>query len=122
MANKFWFNDEERKLQIVDYKEINFQLKYGNLLIGTLSYIDNYWKFEYSEDFKLQHKISPLVNFPQKDKIYQAEALWPFFAARIPSNAQLVISDKERETDLVKMLKNYGNRTITNPFELQATF
>ncbi|MDR3220189.1 MAG: hypothetical protein LBU22_14655 [Dysgonamonadaceae bacterium] len=62
------------------------------------------------------------MNFPQKEKVYQSTTLWPFFASRVPSNAQLMLPGKMQEDDLTTLLKKYGQRTITHPFELQAVF
>ena len=121
-ANKFWFGDDERKFQIADNQEISFQLNYKDIKIGTLLFVEDFWQFEYSDEFKSQNIIIPLVNFPQKDKIYRSTALWPFFASRIPSNAQLMATKKDQDNDLVRMLKEYGGRSVTNPFELQAAF
>ena len=119
-ANKFWVDGNESQLQIADGEEIRFLLKYRKMTIGKLSFNDNCWKFEYADEFILQKNISPLVNFPQKDKVYQSEVLWPFFASRIPSNAQLMLAKDEENTDLVKLLKEYGRRTVINPYELNA--
>jgi hypothetical protein len=120
--NKFWFSGENNQFQFVDDKDIGFRLYYAKDLVGNLSFVDGYWKFEYSDEFKIQDKISPLINFPQKEKIYQSSTLWPFFASRVPSNTQLMLSGETQSNDLTSLLKKYGKRSITNPFELQATF
>ena len=119
--NKFWFV-ENREFSISEESNIDFHLKYKDLNIGNLSFVDGYWIFEYSENFKVQNRISPLINFPQKDKIYKSKDLWPFFASRVPSNAQLMNQLDGTETDLIAMLKKYGRHSITNPFELKAAF
>ncbi|KAA6330370.1 hypothetical protein EZS27_020914 [termite gut metagenome] len=119
VINKFWFNDDERSLQIVEDEEVGFVLLYGNIIVGTLTYSENRWNFEYSNEFKIQTEIIPLVNFPQKEKVYDSEKLWPFFASRVPSSSQLMMTDDAEKTDLVELLKKYGRRTITNPFELK---
>lgn len=118
--NKFWFT-ENRKFIIQDNNEVIFQLEYKELLIGTLSFEEGTWIFEYSMDFINQNKIAPIVNFPEKSKKYKSKELWPFFASRVPSAAQLMI-DEDQDADIVKMLKEYGKRSITNPFVLEATF
>jgi HipA-like protein len=121
-VNKFWFPEENDQFHITENKDVNFQLYYNNEIIGNLSFMDGCWKFEYSDEFKLQNKILPLVNFPQKEKTYQSNTLWPFFASRIPGSAQLMASEKNQDTDLTHLLKKYGKRSITNPFVLQAVF
>ena len=57
--------------------------------------------------------------------VYASEELWPFFASRIPSIAQLERKVKIADSELsdrneVNLLRKYGHRTITNPFVLQA--
>lgn len=101
-----------------------FQLFHGRLLVGTLSVIDGHWQFEYSEEFKLKTDLRPLVEFPDLDEVYQNEELWQFFASRIPSTEQpdvedVLESENIDETDVVALLKRFGKRTITNPFELK---
>jgi HipA-like protein len=99
-----------------------FCVNLNKLLVGTLEYYDSKWHFSYSDQFKSQNKISPLTNFPSKDKEYVSEELWPFFSSRIPSNAQLQISDDKREKEsIVDLLKKHGKKTITNPYELLYT-
>lgn len=94
-----------------------FILTLDKLTVGTLSYADNIWFFSYSEEFKHQSDILPLANFPTVNKEYTSCELWPFFISRIPSQAQLQTS-KESERDLVALLRNYGRKTITNPYLL----
>jgi DNA repair protein RecN (Recombination protein N) len=84
--------------------------------IETLIFDEIKWHFSYSDDFKSQDRISPLANFPAIDKEYSTNELWPFFASRIPSNAQLQIDNPQ--DDIVKLLRDYGRKTVSNPFEL----
>ena len=65
--------------------------------------------------FKNANSI-PLVNFPSKDKVYESSQLWPFFASRLPGNAQLD-ADSSRD-DIVTLLQKYGRHVITNPYVL----
>ncbi len=117
--NSFWFNNPKS----IDSsgEEYVFKLEYKGLSVGTLSFYDGYWYFEYSDEFIGQTEILPLVNFPDKSKQYKSDTLWPFFATRVPSNAQLMIPD-EQKTDIIQDLKNYGRRTISNPFILNPAF
>ena len=88
------------------------------LLVGTLLYSAGVWYFSYSNEFKLQNRILPLANFPSKDKEYSTRDLWPFFASRIPSNAQLQIEKDKPKEDVVTLLRRFGRRTVANPYEL----
>lgn len=118
--NSFWFNNTQ-SIKVSDQEEVTFYLKYNDLLVGTLSFFEGNWYFEYSEDFKAQSNILPLINFPDKSKKYISDTLWPFFATRVPSNAQLLLPD-DRESDLINDLKQHGTRTIANPFILNPAF
>lgn len=101
---------------------VKFSLMYKNLAIGMLTLDNGEWIFEYSEDFKHQHNIAPLANFPTLNKVYRSNELWPFFASRIPSLNQLEIRNERIEKNEATLLKKYGTRTITNPFVLTPAF
>jgi len=106
-------------------KKVRFFLKYGDLPVGTLSVEDGVWKFEYSEQYKQSTSFRPLVEFPDMDKIYESKELWQFFASRIPSPEQPEVEEILRreqisEDDSVTLLKRFGSRTISNPFQLDA--
>ncbi len=102
-----------------------FELKYNDLLIGTLSVANGMWRFEYSDDFRGNGTLRPIVEFPDINKIYHSSELWQFFASRIPSLEQAEVEEilkREHieEDDAVRLLKRFGERTITNPFYLKA--
>jgi HipA-like protein len=126
IAKTLWHTEGmDNRLTPDDLKE-QFVLSYNKLVIGYLSINQGEWTFEYSEAFKKQGEVLPLSNFPDKNIVYTSKELWPFFASRIPSAAQLerkaVISHKKAERNEVKLLRTYGHRTITNPFTLQPEF
>ncbi len=112
----FWRADEDDCCVIDNLIESKFALLFGSLLIGELTFSDGKWYFSYSLEFRNQKNIQPLVNFPTKDKEYVSDELWPFFASRIPSDAQLQVSPGTR--DIIDSLKKYGRHTITNSFIL----
>lgn len=104
--------------------EAKFYLKYDDLLIGTLSVQDGRWRFEYSDKFRRNTVLRPIVEFPDVNKAYESSELWQFFASRIPSPEQSEIEDilkREdiKEDDAISLLKRFGKRTIANPFELE---
>ena len=83
------------------------------------------WRFEYSDDFRGNGTLRPIVEFPDINKIYHSSELWQFFASRIPSLEQAEVEEilkREHieEDDAVRLLKRFGERTITNPFYLKA--
>jgi hypothetical protein len=65
------------------------------------------------------------MDFPDKNKVYTNDQLWPFFASRIPSLNQSFQFKKihkanVKQDDSVGLLRLFGNKTITNPFRLLA--
>lgn len=98
-----------------------FTLSYKNLSIGFLEFSpnDDSWTFSYSEEFKNQNTIATIISFPDKTKIYHGKELWSFFSSRIPDNAGSSPSESKTENKaLIDLLKSYGQKTITNPFDL----
>jgi HipA-like protein len=103
-----------------------FALSYKDLNIGFLEFSpeNDSWIFNYSEDFKNQNKIAPIVSFPDKNKIYTGKELWSFFSSRIPDNIGSSSSDSKFKTEnktLIDLLQSHGRKTITNPFDLSLT-
>jgi HipA-like protein len=104
--------------------QAEFVLSLGSLPVGTLSVVEGHWRFEYSEEFKRETEVRPLVGFPDVDRTYENQELWQFFASRIPSMEQpdvefVLEKEKIAEDDVVALLKRFGKRTIANPFELK---
>jgi HipA-like protein len=102
-----------------------FKLSYEDLVVGTLSVADSIWKFTYSDEFKKQDELRPLVDFPALDEVYESKELWQFFVMRIPSPEQpevgeILKREHIEEDDAVSLLKRFGERTIANPFKLRA--
>lgn len=118
-----WFIKNEIATYSTGNEAIDFILKLNTLQIGILSYTeDKTWIFSYSEEFKKQKEILPLVNFPTVDKEYISDELWPFFVSRIPSKAQRQLSKDTENPEITTLLKTYGRRTIANPYQLIPAF
>ncbi len=100
-----------------------FILKYGKKVIGILEYKEGKWFFKYSEEYKRDEFILPLVNFPDIDKIYEFEELLPFFATRIPTKNQPFQEKKIKaaggKEDELTLLQLFGQYSINNPFQLE---
>jgi HipA-like protein len=101
-----------------------FELLFENKVIGTLEYFESKWTFKYSDEYKKNKYILPLVNFPDIDKVYKFEELVPFFATRIPNLNQPFHQKKIEKhngdkNNLVSLLKIFGEKSINNPFELK---
>ncbi len=114
----FWSENHNDVILEAD-NDAMFNINFGNLLVGTLLYSDGTWHYSYSNEFKIQNYVLPLANFPSKDKEYSARELWPFFASRIPSNAQLQIEKDKPQKNIVELLQRFGHRTVSNPYELR---
>jgi HipA-like protein len=94
-----------------------FLLTYDDLLVGTLTVEGGVWKFEYSDEFRSEAELRPIVEFPDVDKIYVNDDLWQFFASRIPSTEQpeveeILKREHVKEDDAVELLKLFGKRTM----------
>jgi len=103
----------------MNFGRVVFELKYKECLIGHLEYQENEWSFSYSEEFKTQSELAPIISFPDLNKKYEGKELWSFFLSRIPDNVSTSSdSIKKHNEDLISQLKEYGRKTITNPFDL----
>jgi HipA-like protein len=104
-------------------ERVQFLLTYNDLLVGTLTAEKGRWEFKYSDEFKKNEELRPIVEFADVNKVYENQELWQFFASRIPSFEQAEIEAiirRENINDEVSLLKRFGRRTINNPFELKA--
>lgn len=117
LARLFW-SESQNDIVLAADNDAAFNVNLGKLLVGTLLYSDGMWHFSYSNEFKIQSRVSPLINFPSKEKEYSAYELWPFFASRIPSSSQLQIEKDTPKENIVTLLQKFGRRTIANPYEL----
>jgi hypothetical protein len=129
---KKWLGTSD--LETPEDLQISFDLLVGSLVVGKLSLADGEWTFRYSESFKEQEDppvpggLRPIIEFPVLEKVYRSTQLWPFFAMRIPSLSQDLVQESVKETaasggkdlDEVGLLKQFGKRSIANPFELIA--
>lgn len=102
----------------------SFILSYKQKDIGYLEFRDDKWTFHYSEWFKSQGKLVPLLEFPDVEKTYYSEKLWPFFASRIPSKVNrddTTCNDNGETLSLADLLEKFGRKTINNPFILEPS-
>lgn len=107
------------------HEEADFLLQDRDLEVGRLWLHDGKWHFEYTDAFQRKKDIYPITNFPRLDKHYESEALWPFFAIRIPGLKQPAIQRILRDENIdarneAQLLKRFGETTIANPFTLTA--
>lgn len=100
----------------------NFELRLNGKPVGELSYKNGQWHFSYTPEFKSSGK-KPVYGFPSLEREYTSEALWPFFAYRIPSLKQpsvqqIIKKEQLNSNDQSALLARFGRLTVTNPFEL----
>ncbi|MBP2614908.1 HipA N-terminal domain-containing protein [Chryseobacterium jejuense] len=106
----------------------SFNLFLKDLKVGVLSYSkeSSIWHFEYSEEFKNNsNDYNLIIGFPDINKKYESDKLWPFFNIRIPGLKQpkvkeILIKENISPDDNVQLLERFGKRSISNPFELQV--
>lgn len=117
--------DGREGLYTPQHEEAEFLLRDRDLEVGHLWLRDGKWHFEYADAFPQQKIVSLLIDFPRLDKHYESEALWPFFAIRIPGLKQPAIQRILRAENIdarneAQLLKRFGETTIANPFTLIA--
>lgn len=100
-----------------------FLLKYQNDDVGELSYDGKEWSFVYSDWFKNQDELKALFEFPDINKVYKNNNLWPFFESRIPSYKQPKVQEyieahPSDKGNVVKLLAVFGNSSVNNPYKL----
>ncbi len=123
-----YFKNEEQAEELCTPKNAHadFVLMFKDLTIGHLNHDNGKWVFQYSEEFKKQNKIDVLVDFPKKEQRYVDSYLWPFFAHRIPGLGQPQVQEIIKEEKLnphneIDLLRRFGKKSITNPFELSMS-
>jgi HipA-like protein len=120
-----WGVDEEFfSNKIENSKAGKFILSFQGKIIGILEYENDKWIFKYSEEFKQNQFVSPIIDFPDINKTYEFDELMPFFATRIPNlnqpfHKKKLKKYKGNKNDLVSLLQIFGERSINNPFNLK---
>lgn len=123
MLNKLFSKSEEELDLVLPVKaDGQMVLKLENLVIGYLSCKNGEWTFKYSEEFKNQNDYHKIIGFPELDEEYKSNDLWPFFRIRIPGLKQPAIREiieiENIQTNEYELLKRFGKKTISNPYEL----
>ena len=122
------YNDYELPVQLPKNEEAKFILKVDTLCIGTLFCEKGDWYFKYAEDFKNHSdEYNLIVGFPDLNKTYKSNSLWPFFQIRIPGLKQPAIqeilkNEKIDQANEVALLKRFGEKTISNTYQLIHSF
>jgi HipA-like protein len=122
---KNWLNpDRDQERTTPQNVAASFLLMYNDVSVGILWIKGGVWHFAYTDEFRNRTEFVPLVDFPDKAKLYKSEELWPFFALRIPSLQQpyvqqIVERENLDEKDYLQMLRQFGERSISNPYVLR---
>ena len=115
--------DGQEHLRTPQDETAEFLLRYRDLDVGHLSLHEGKWHFDYDDAFREKKGVCPIMDFPNLDKHYESDVLWPFFVVRIPGLGQPAIQRVIREENLderneAQLLKRFGKTTIANPFIL----
>lgn len=87
-------------------------------LVGELSCEDGAFVFRY----KPGYDGPPIAEFPRKDRTYRSEALWTFFAVRVPPTSRPDVQEIMKEISAdhpLETLAALGRRSVTNAYELR---
>jgi HipA-like protein len=118
-------NGEEAEPHLPKDENATFELKVDNIVVGILHCDHGTWEFKYTAEFKKHsNEYNRIIGFSDLEKVYHNETLWPFFQTRIPGLKQPAVreileKEKINETNEVELLKRFGKKAISNPYELQ---
>jgi HipA-like protein len=123
IINKIWNSEGQEDIATPSNENAAFILKYKDIPIGYLTVKEGVWKFSYSDQFRKQNDLTPLVDFPNTKKDYESTQLWPFFSYRIPGLNQpsvqdIIKKDAIDQNNEVALLKKFGQFSVYNPFML----
>ena len=128
-AMRGWFEvDGQDEVATPSDETASFRLRFGDLEVADLTLEKGIWEFQYTDSFRRQLSkggVQPLIDFPDANRAYRSQHLWPFFVARIPSVAQPRVQEEIvrrglDQTSAPQLLKAFGERSISNPFVLQS--
>ncbi|MCF8254581.1 MAG: HipA N-terminal domain-containing protein [Bacteroidia bacterium] len=129
LFNLFSKDDEfEDFIQMPSNQKAKFTLSVDQINVGNLICENGEWYFKYSNEFKdHSNEYKRIIGFPDLDKTYKSDALWPFFQVRIPGLKQpaireIIENERIDKSDKVELLKRFGQKTISNPYELEVSF
>lgn len=117
-------DDNEIEIHLPADAKATFELKIDKVVVGKLVCEEGVWKFMYTDEFKeLRNQYNHIAGFSNLDKVYSNDTLWPFFQTRIPGLKQPAVKEilkkeKINETNELELLKRFGKKTISNPYEL----
>jgi HipA-like protein len=111
------------------HKAARFVLRYvpatgEHVTVGQLEFRGGTWTFRYDDEFKRRRDLRPIEGFADLEKVYSSDALFPFFAVRIPDvdrdDVRRKLDEEHvRDPEPTDMLRIFGRRVVSSPaFEL----
>lgn len=93
----------------------------GRRTLGTLSRDGREFVFRYDREFARDPDAKPISAFPELDREYRQEELWPFFAVRLPPiERDDVRKAMERRhipaSDVLRLLAELSARGVSSPY------
>ncbi|MBS1560740.1 MAG: hypothetical protein JSS89_03980 [Bacteroidetes bacterium] len=100
-------------------------LTHGKLEVARVGFDGKTWTFEYTDAFRAQSTITPLPDFPDVHHKYSSEDAWAFLLSRLPSPSrsdirQILQKENISPTDIVALLRRFGEKSVSSPFDLKA--
>lgn len=94
------------------------------LRVGTLRKDASEFVFAYAPEFQARTDIPTLPDFPDRERVYRAPELWPFFLARLPPtnrpDVREIIEQRGIEPEnTLEVLGELGKKAISSPYELE---
>lgn len=125
LGHLFKSEDQEPDISTPAEGTITFHLMFKQMVIGYLMLENGEWIYRYSEEFKTQNHVQPIIGFPDVNETYRSRELFPFFSFRIPSLKrpeiqEIIRHDHIDSHDAAALLKHFGKKTIANPFLLET--
>ncbi|MCM2334357.1 MAG: HipA N-terminal domain-containing protein [Anaeromyxobacteraceae bacterium] len=101
--------------------EVYLETRQGRVTLGTLTKEGQEFVFRYDPRFAKAADSTPISAFPDLDREYRAEELWPFFAVRIPPvDREDVRQAMEKrhipEKDVLRLLAELSGRGVSSPY------
>ena len=126
VIKKLFSKDDEETLNLglPEKENLTFILKVNDIELGILKCENGEWVFQYTQEFiNHQKEYNYIIGFPDLNKTYRSENLWPFFRIRIPglkqaSVQEIIKSENIDQENEAQLLKRFGRKTIANPYEL----
>lgn len=101
--------------------EVYLETRHGRVTLGTLSKEGQEFVFRYDPDFAHGESSKPISAFPDLEREYRTEELWPFFAVRVPPVERDDVREAMQrrhipEKDILRLLAELSGRGVSSPY------